>query len=117
MIAGPLADRFGFRAQDASRTLALLYDRAANAGRIDAPASTRVWIEAIDGAAALVSPDTGAAHLGGMIGVPVVDVFPDADFDAQTRRWRPWASSSLVVRASELSRAPETVIAQALDGL
>jgi uncharacterized RDD family membrane protein YckC len=41
MIAGPLADRFGFRAQDASRTLALLYDRAANAGRIDAPASSK----------------------------------------------------------------------------
>ena len=41
MIAGPLADRFGFRGQDASRTLAVLYDRAANAGRIDAPASSR----------------------------------------------------------------------------
>ncbi len=41
MIAGPIADRFGFRGQDASRTLALLYDRAANAGRIDAPASSR----------------------------------------------------------------------------
>ncbi len=66
---------------------------------------------------ALVSTDTGAAHLAGMIGVPVVDVFPDARFDAQTRRWRPWASSSIVVRASELARAPETLIAQALDGL
>jgi uncharacterized RDD family membrane protein YckC len=41
MIAGPLAERFGFRAQDASRTLALLYDRAANAGRVDAPPSSR----------------------------------------------------------------------------
>jgi len=41
MIAGPLAERFGFRGQDASRTLALLYDRAANAGRIDAPASSK----------------------------------------------------------------------------
>jgi uncharacterized RDD family membrane protein YckC len=41
MIASPLADRLGFRAQDASRTLALLYDRAANAGRLDAPPSSR----------------------------------------------------------------------------
>jgi uncharacterized RDD family membrane protein YckC len=41
MIASPLAERLGFRAQDASRTLALLYDRAANAGRIDAPPSSR----------------------------------------------------------------------------
>jgi uncharacterized RDD family membrane protein YckC len=41
MIASPLAERFGFRAQDPSRTLALLYDRAANAGRVDAPPSSR----------------------------------------------------------------------------
>lgn len=84
---------------------------------VDAPATTREWIAAVDAAQALVSPDTGAAHLAGMIGVPVVDVFPDAGFDAQTRRWRPWASSSIVVRASELARAPERLIAQALDAL
>lgn len=84
---------------------------------VEAPGTTRDWIAAVDAAAALVSPDTGAAHLAGMIGVPLVDVFPDAHFDAQTRRWRPWASSSIVVRASELARAPETLIAQALDAL
>jgi ADP-heptose:LPS heptosyltransferase len=84
---------------------------------IAVPATTRDWIATVDGAAALVSPDTGAAHLAGMIGVPVVDVFPDAGFDAQTRRWRPWASSSIVVRASELTLAPEMLIAQALDAL
>jgi ADP-heptose:LPS heptosyltransferase len=84
---------------------------------VDAPATTRDWIAAVDAAAALVSPDTGAAHLAGMIGVPVVDVFPDAGFEAQTRRWRPWASSSIVVRASELAQAPENLIAQALDAL
>ena len=84
---------------------------------IDAPATTRAWIAVVDAAAALVSPDTGAAHLAGMIGVPVVDVFPDAGFDAQTRRWRPWASSSIVVRASELARSPHALLAQALDAL
>ena len=84
---------------------------------VEAPATTREWIATVDAAAALVSTDTGAAHLAGMIGVPVVDVFPDAHFDAQTRRWRPWASSSIVLRASELARRPETLIAQALDGL
>ncbi|HEV8022338.1 MAG TPA: hypothetical protein VGP41_13780 [Candidatus Lustribacter sp.] len=84
---------------------------------VEAPATTRAWIATVDAAAALVSPDTGAAHLAGMIGVPVVDVFPDAGFDVQTRRWRPWASSSIVVRASEVARAPDTLIAQALDAL
>jgi ADP-heptose:LPS heptosyltransferase len=84
---------------------------------VDTPETTRDWIESVDAAAQLVSPDTGAAHLAGMIGVPVVDVFPDAHFDAQTHRWRPWASSSIVVRASELAKSPETLIAQALDAL
>jgi ADP-heptose:LPS heptosyltransferase len=84
---------------------------------VEAPPSTRAWVATIDAAALLVSPDTGAAHLAGMLGVPVVDVFPDKDFDVQTRRWQPWASSSIVVRASELTRAPETLIAQALDAV
>jgi ADP-heptose:LPS heptosyltransferase len=84
---------------------------------IETPASTRAWIAVLDGTATLVTPDTGAAHAAGMLGVPVVDVFPDADFDAQTRRWRPWASSSIVLRAGELNRAPEVLIAQALDGV
>jgi uncharacterized RDD family membrane protein YckC len=41
MIARPLAERFGFALPDPVRTLALLYDRAANAGRIDGPPSSR----------------------------------------------------------------------------
>jgi uncharacterized RDD family membrane protein YckC len=42
MIAPALAARFGLRNEDPARTLALLYDRAANAGRTDAPASSKV---------------------------------------------------------------------------
>jgi hypothetical protein len=41
MIAPILSRRFEFRAEDPSRTLALLYDRAANAGRSEAPASSK----------------------------------------------------------------------------
>jgi uncharacterized RDD family membrane protein YckC len=41
MIAGPLGERFGFKLPDPARTLALLYDRSANAGRIDGPPSSR----------------------------------------------------------------------------
>ena len=97
-------------------------ERAACAARLpalalDAPATLRDWIATIDAAVTLVSVDTGAAHLAGMLGVPVVDVFPDAGFEQQTRRWRPWAASSIVVRASEVARAPETLIAQALDAV
>jgi ADP-heptose:LPS heptosyltransferase len=84
---------------------------------IEAPPTAREWIAALDRAAAVLTVDTGAAHAAGMLGVPVVDVFPDAHFEAQTRRWMPWASPSVVVRASEFARAPETIVAQALDAL
>ena len=84
---------------------------------IDVPATTAAWLAAIDGAAALVSPDTGAAHAAGMLGVPVVDAFPDAHFSVQTHRWRPWASAGVVVRASEIAKAPDTLLVTALDAL
>jgi ADP-heptose:LPS heptosyltransferase len=60
------------------------------------------WVATIDGAAALLTVDTGAAHVAGMLGVPMVDVFPDEHFDAQVRRWRPWLSPYLALRASAL---------------
>ena len=50
------------------------------------------WKDAVDRAAVLVSPDTGAVHLAGMLGVPVVAVFGVARADAQIARWRPWAA-------------------------
>ncbi|MDB4934111.1 MAG: hypothetical protein JWP87_1083 [Labilithrix sp.] len=40
MIAQPIAARFGFRHDDPSRLLAILYDRAVNAGRTEAPPSS-----------------------------------------------------------------------------
>lgn len=51
------------------------------------------WKDAVDRAAVLVSPDTGAVHLAGMLGVPVVAVFGAQQADAQIARWRPWASA------------------------
>jgi ADP-heptose:LPS heptosyltransferase len=109
------------RARDA-HVIAAPAERAALAVRfpgiaLAAPATTRDWVATIDAAAAVVSVDTGAAHCAGMLGVPVVDVFPDAHADAQIRRWRPWASTSIVLRASQLVRAPRTLVTQALDAL
>jgi uncharacterized RDD family membrane protein YckC len=41
MVADALAARFDFRVPDPARTLALLYDKAANAGRTEGPPSMR----------------------------------------------------------------------------
>ncbi len=50
------------------------------------------WKDAIATARVLVTPDTGAAHLAGMIGTPVVDIFERKGFDRQARRWAPWSA-------------------------
>ena len=50
------------------------------------------WLGAIGSARALLTPDTGAAHAAGMLGVPVVDVFGPVRFQQLSRQWRPWAA-------------------------
>jgi ADP-heptose:LPS heptosyltransferase len=60
------------------------------------------WKAAIAAADAIVTPDSGALHVAGMIGTPVVAIFPPArDFDAQVARWSPWAAPHRIVRAGE----------------
>jgi len=64
--------------------------------RIDVLASLSLprWLGALDCAVALVTPDTGAAHVAGMLGAGVIDLFDEADFDRLSQQWHPWAGSS-----------------------
>lgn len=58
------------------------------------------WKAAIAAAPALVTPDCGALHVAGMIGTPVVAVFPPLRrFALQVARWAPWAAPHRIVRA------------------
>ncbi len=50
------------------------------------------WLKALDSIAALVTADTGAAHVSGMLGVPVIDVFEAAAFQRLSSQWRPWGA-------------------------
>ena len=61
------------------------------------PADLPQWLGAIASAGALVTPDTGAAHAAGMLGVPVVDLFDPARFEQLSRQWRPWAAPSCCI--------------------
>lgn len=55
--------------------------------------STVQWKACVAGARAIVTPDSGAAHVAGMTGVPCVDCFPlIGTTPHDIRRWRPWAS-------------------------
>lgn len=50
------------------------------------------WKIAVARAATIVTPDTGSAHLAGMLGTPCVDCFPHGDFTLREKRWSPWAA-------------------------
>jgi ADP-heptose:LPS heptosyltransferase len=61
---------------------------------------TATWKAAIAAAPAIVAPDSGALHVAGMAGTPIVAVFPDEPlFAANVARWAPWAAPHRVVRA------------------
>jgi ADP-heptose:LPS heptosyltransferase len=71
------------------------------------------WVAALAAARVVVSVDSGAAHVAGMLGVPVVDVFPNARFAEQVRRWRPWAGPSRTLRASAAAGGAGTALVEA----
>ncbi len=80
-VLAPLIDRLGVPVR--------LFERAAE------------WKAAIAGARVLLTPDTGAAHVAGMLGTPVVDIFESADFERNAMRWRPWAAQSRLLAFSQ----------------
>lgn len=91
--------------------LHLLSDRreAEYAKRIEDATGLRVslfdqlepWKAAIAAAPAIVAPDSGALHVAGMLGTPIVAVFPPSrHFDLQVARWSPWAATHRIVRAN-----------------
>ncbi|MBV8149629.1 MAG: hypothetical protein JO092_11095, partial [Candidatus Eremiobacteraeota bacterium] len=71
------------------------------------------WKEAIAGARALVAPDSGALHVAGMVGTPVVAIFPPSrNFAPQVARWSPWAAPHRIVRADNgwTARATDALV-------
>lgn len=63
---------------------------------------TAQWKAAIGRARAAIAPDSGALHVAGTVGTPVVAIFPDdPQFELQTARWHPWASPYRIVRAGD----------------
>jgi ADP-heptose:LPS heptosyltransferase len=59
---------------------------------LDVFAALGPWKTAVARASTIVTPDTGSAHLAGMLGTPCVDCFPHEDFALREKRWSPWAA-------------------------
>jgi ADP-heptose:LPS heptosyltransferase len=91
--------------------------RAATGVTPETFAGVRAWVGALDAATIVITVDTGAAHVAGMLGPSVVDVFPDEHFESQLRRWRPWVSAYRAFRASEVRGGAGAALAESvLDG-
>jgi ADP-heptose:LPS heptosyltransferase len=114
-------ERLGIASED---VVALLHRLAASgmphliSARAEAPYAERItlatglrvtyfdalepWKAAIGAATALVTPDSGALHVAGMTGTPVVAIFPPRrDYALYVARWSPWAAPYRIVRADE----------------
>jgi ADP-heptose:LPS heptosyltransferase len=80
-------------------------DVAARGGCPSEPAnSLREWKETLAGARAVVTPDSGAAHVAGMLGVPCLALLPAETGAAHDLvRWRPWTAPSRTLVATELA--------------
>jgi ADP-heptose:LPS heptosyltransferase len=60
------------------------------------------WKSAIAAATAIVTPDSGALHVAGMTGTPVVAIFPRRrGYALQVARWAPWAAPHRIVQSGE----------------
>lgn len=81
------------------------------------PASLGDWKALIGGARAVITPDSGAAHVAGMLGIPCVVIFPfGSNAPRDLARWRPWAARSYAVVMNEGEPIAEGAVA-ALDAM
>jgi ADP-heptose:LPS heptosyltransferase len=107
--------RSGFDVMLLGNELSLLnaVGRAANVME-DPLLSLPDWKERIAAATALVTPDSGAAHVAGMLGIPTIDCFSGSPHvNVDMRRWAPWAAPN---RCLALADAPPDFMAGALVG-
>jgi ADP-heptose:LPS heptosyltransferase len=94
-LIGALRASFGtpFVLSD-DRKLAAQLQRATGI-EVEQPHGLRPWKRWIAGARALVTPDSGASHLAGMLGIPSVVAFAAGPAVARDIvRWKPWAAPS-----------------------
>jgi len=95
---GDVVARDGWRivADEAERLEVESVARSGNF-RVEYFSDQQAWKNAVATAAVVLAADSGAAHVAGMTGVPVVDVFERDRFEAHVARWRPWAAPSRVL--------------------
>jgi len=69
--------------------------------------SAQPWLRAIAAARAIVTPDSGAAHVAGNVGTPVVDIFPRDHGERLAAQWHPWIAPHAIVFEPAGDETPE----------
>ncbi len=74
------------------------------------PPNLGEWKALLAGARAIVTPDSGASHVAGMLGIPSVVLFPaGAQAPSDVARWRPWAAPARALIVEDRSSVGERV--------
>ena len=80
------------------------------------PSNLTEWKQLIAGARVVVTPDSGASHVAGMLGVPAIVLFPSgARAPSNIARWRPWAAPARAVVADRRDDFGEVVAREVED--
>lgn len=61
------------------------------------------WAALLSRCKAMITMDTGAAHVAAAVHVPVVDIFPSENFEHCSSRWNPWHVPHRVVKRESLA--------------
>lgn len=88
--------------------------RAENRMTVRAGTDVPQWLDALAASAIVFTPDSGAAQVAGMLGIPVVDIFEEHDFNRLTRQWRPWAAPSRCLPKPRCEREAPQLFAASL---
>ena len=65
------------------------------------------WAAALQCSRLLITMDTSASHVASAVGVPVIDIFPEAYYAHCTGRWYPWRVVHRLVERRSLSEVEE----------
>lgn len=84
--------------------------------RIVSSLSLPRWIGVLDTIAVLVTPDTGSAHVAGMLGRNVIDLFDERAFNRLSNQWHPWAGNSRCLMKPEYTRGSDEALGTQIGG-
>ena len=61
------------------------------------------WISIMSQCSSVITMDTGTVHVAAALGLPVVDIFSEINFEHCSKRWSPWKVPGRVIKRDVIS--------------